>query len=136
MTTVQRGASGRVGRGVDYLAGAGRPMHLSDDEFVALQKWLVTEGLENWATRISEANEALARVLPFHPALADFMPYSPGAKNREAADRLIAAPLLARGDDSPRRRSRHPQLRSSESQLSGLSDNSLRVNRVDEGETS
>ena len=70
-------------------------MHLSDDEFAALQKWLVTEGLKNWATRISEANAALARVLPFQPALADLMPYSPDAKNREAADRVIA--VLRRG---------------------------------------
>lgn len=79
---------------IDYLSNVGRPPHLSDDEYAELQKWLVTEGLKNWAVTVARANEALARVLPYQPDLAEVLPYRPDDAHREA-DRVIA--VLKRG---------------------------------------
>ena len=80
---------------VDFMAGVGRPKHLSDDEYDALQKWMVTEGLKNWTTKVAVANEALAQVLPYQPDIARWLPFHTDSGVRPAQD-VIAALKLRR----------------------------------------
>ncbi len=76
---------------VDYLASVGRPTYMADDDFEKLQSWLVMEGMKAWATKVAEANEALARVLPYQPTLAPLLPFSPDATHRGTHTAVISA---------------------------------------------
>jgi hypothetical protein len=71
---------------VDYLASAGRPQHLSDSEYAELQKWFVTQGMQNWAVKVIEANEALAAVAPYAPPVASMMPYRTEESHRPSSE--------------------------------------------------
>jgi hypothetical protein len=74
---------------VDYLASAGRPSHMTDEDYRKFQSWLVTEGMKTWATKVAQANEALSRVLPYRPALTALMPYQPDASHRGTHEPII-----------------------------------------------
>lgn len=76
---------------VDYLAAVGRPTYMSDEDFKQYQSWLVMEGMKAWATKVAQANEALARVLPYRPEIADLLPFSPDATHRGTHTRIISA---------------------------------------------
>lgn len=76
---------------VDYLASVGRPTYMSDEDFATLQSWVVMEGMKNWATKVSEANEALARVAPYLPGLVAMIPFSPDDSHRGTHEPIIAA---------------------------------------------
>lgn len=82
---------------IDYLAGAGRPKHLTDDEYTDLQKWMVTEGMKNWTLKVAAANEALARVLPYLPELAATLPLHLDADHRSGTDVIV---MLKRGREA------------------------------------
>lgn len=74
---------------VAYTTGVGRPMHLSDDEYVDVLKWMATEAIKNWVTKVTLANEALARVVPYQPELEAQLPFKPDADNRTQKDEVI-----------------------------------------------
>lgn len=80
---------------VDFLAQAGQPQHMTDEDYATFQSWLVTENLKNWANKVREANEALARVLPYQPDIAAVLPFSPGADTRGTHTEVIR--LLRQG---------------------------------------
>jgi len=83
---------------VNYTAGAGRPLHLTDAEYSDLQKWMVSEGLKNWVGKCADANEAVARVVPYHPELASALPLHLDVDRLGRAVELIAE--LKRGRDT------------------------------------
>jgi hypothetical protein len=76
---------------VDYIASVGRPAYMTDEDFKELQSWLVMENMKAWATKVAQANEALARVVPFQPGLAALLPFKPDANNRGTHDVIIDA---------------------------------------------
>jgi hypothetical protein len=47
---------------------------MSDRDFEQLQSWLITEGLKNWNTRVTEARLALARVVPYVAEVENLWP--------------------------------------------------------------
>jgi len=67
---------------VDYISSVGRPEHISDFDLEQLQSYMVMEGMKNWATKVSQANDALARVLPYLPQVASVLPFSPDSAHR------------------------------------------------------
>jgi hypothetical protein len=75
---------------VDYIASVARPEHMTDDDYKHFSSWLVTEGMKSWATKVAQANEALARVLPYVPALADLPPFQPDSRHRGGHAEIIA----------------------------------------------
>jgi hypothetical protein len=74
---------------VDYTTGVGRPMHLGDDEYLDVLKWMNTEAIKNWVTKVTQANEALARVVAYEPELERLLPFKPDAGNRTQKDEVI-----------------------------------------------
>lgn len=64
-----------AGASVTYTSSIGRPEYLSDSDFEELQRWLVLEGIKSWATRLAEANQAVAKVVPFDTSLSDLVPF-------------------------------------------------------------
>lgn len=87
---------------VDFIADVSRPEHMSLDDFAQFQSWLVTEGVKAWATKVAQANEALARVLPYEPALAPLLPFRPDASNRGTHTAIIDALRRAQPRRPPR----------------------------------
>jgi hypothetical protein len=76
---------------VDYLASVGHPTHMSDEDYAKLQSWVAMEGMKNWATKVSQANDALAHVLPHQADLAAMLPFSPDDSHRGTHEPIIAA---------------------------------------------
>lgn len=76
---------------VDFLASVGPSPHMTGADYASFQSWLVTEGMKRWATNVADANVALARVLPYRPALRDLLPYSPDSQHRDTDKPIIAA---------------------------------------------
>jgi hypothetical protein len=74
---------------IDFIADVSRPEHMSSDDFKAFQSWLVTEGMKTWATNTAQANEALARALPYVPGLAVLMPFKPDASHRGTHEPIV-----------------------------------------------
>jgi hypothetical protein len=74
---------------VDYMASVGRPEHASDADVEHLRSWMVIEGIKHWAITCRQANDALARVLPYAPDLAAVLPFSPDSQNRGTHLRVI-----------------------------------------------
>jgi len=83
---------------VDYIASVGRPQHISDSDLEQLQSYMVMEGMKNWATKVSQANDALARVLPYLPQVAVVLPFSPDSAHR--GTHLPVIELLRNGPES------------------------------------
>jgi hypothetical protein len=46
--------------------------------------------MKRWATNVADANVALARVAPHHPALGELLPYSPDSQHRGTHEPIIA----------------------------------------------
>jgi hypothetical protein len=67
---------------IDFMASVSRPAHMSESDFAVFSAWLVGEGLRNWSNRLSDANLAVARVLPYRPQLESYLPFSPDASYR------------------------------------------------------
>jgi hypothetical protein len=85
---------------VEYTAGAGRPILLSDEGWGQLQDWFVSESMKNWRNRLDDANVAVARVRLYRPEVADYLPLHLDMQHRDI-DPLIE--VLRRG---PNRRFR------------------------------
>ena len=75
---------------VDYIASVGRPEHITDADLASLQSWMVLEGNKNWANKLREANDALAKVVPYAPHVADLLPFSPDSQHRGTHLPMIA----------------------------------------------
>lgn len=88
--------------GVDFIASVSRPVHMTPTDFADFQSWLVTEGMKAWATKVAEANEALARVVPYKPELAPLLPFKPDASNRGTHTAIIEVLRAARPSRSDR----------------------------------
>ena len=63
---------------------------MNDHDFNTFQSWLVTEGMKSWATKVAEANEALARVVPYRPQIAALLPFNPDSSHRGTHAPIIA----------------------------------------------
>ena len=87
---------------VDYLASLSQPQHMSNEDFKEFQRWLVTEGVKAWATKVAQANEALARVVPYKPDLAALLPFTPDASHRGTHAAIISALRTVDGLQAPK----------------------------------
>ncbi|HMJ78584.1 MAG TPA: hypothetical protein VK507_21550 [Iamia sp.] len=74
----------------DYTTTISRPPHLSDEDYVDLLKWFVTTGVQNWAIKVTEANEALAAVAPYAPPITARLPYGTDSERYQPATEVIA----------------------------------------------
>ena len=86
---------------VDYLASAGRPQYMRDEDFAAFQSWLVLDGMKSWATNVKDANRALARVVPYQPALAPLLPFQPDAAHRGTDQAILSVLRAVRSPRNP-----------------------------------
>lgn len=89
---------------IDWLASVGQPNVMTDEDYREFQRWLVTEGLKGWATKVTQANEALARVVPYIPGLETLMPFTPDASHRGTDAEIVA--MLRAAVRPPRGRKR------------------------------
>jgi hypothetical protein len=85
---------------IDFIATVTRPVHMTAEDFGEFERWLVAEGMKTWATKVAQANQALARVLPYKPGLEPLLPFKPDAGNRGTHEAIIAV-LRATGSSRP-----------------------------------
>ncbi len=91
-----------AGMSVDYISDVGRPENQSDEDYAELKRWLVMESMKSWATKVAEANEAVARVVPYRPELAELLPIAFDITHREDHRKVIA--MLRTSIKTPARR--------------------------------
>ncbi len=74
---------------VDWTTSIGKPALMSDDDHARFQAWLITEGLKNWNTRVTDARLALARVMPYVPEVEDLLPFAPDGTHRGTHRKIV-----------------------------------------------